>query len=365
MRSRRLLFACCLVSAVSANVRAGESWEKTPESEAALEAGLGWLARQQGPEGNWGTDNSGLVGMGALAFLSAGQMPGRGEQGRSAQRAIDWMLKHVQPSGLLSHAEPEREMFSHGRSTFVLGQAHGMSDDARIGPVLDRALRLILAAQSDDGGWSFQARRQSEGSGLAHIATQAQALRSALDCGLDVPAGAVEAALQNVLARYRGPEGIDPADPSIRDKPGQFVDSAGENSLRSAAAGVVALFQLGRADDWRIGKNMDAILAALNRPAPPADRGQAPLEAETLYYVGQALRLAGGKHWKEGYPILRDSLVTAQFRRPGDPHDGHWRDPAADAADAQLAASAAACIVLSLPHRYVPGLEPPDRARQD
>ncbi len=29
-------------------------WELTPSSEAALARGLDWLAREQGPEGNWG-----------------------------------------------------------------------------------------------------------------------------------------------------------------------------------------------------------------------------------------------------------------------------------------------------------------------
>ena len=56
--------------------------EITPQSESALEKGLEWLARNQGPEGNWGSSDLGLVSMGALAFMSAGHAPGRGSNSR-------------------------------------------------------------------------------------------------------------------------------------------------------------------------------------------------------------------------------------------------------------------------------------------
>src|SRR5688500_17305308 len=64
--------------------------EITPESEVALERGLDWLARNQGPEGNWGSNDLGLVGMGALAFLSAGHAPGRGKFGREVDKALEF-----------------------------------------------------------------------------------------------------------------------------------------------------------------------------------------------------------------------------------------------------------------------------------
>ena len=46
-------------------------WEITPESEKAVERGLQWLAQNQGPVGNWGSQDLGLVALGAMAFLSA------------------------------------------------------------------------------------------------------------------------------------------------------------------------------------------------------------------------------------------------------------------------------------------------------
>ena len=51
-------------------------------------------------------------------------------------------------------------MYNHGLSTFVLGQAYGMTSDPRVGPVLDRALKVIDQCQCQDGGWQYEAQPQ-------------------------------------------------------------------------------------------------------------------------------------------------------------------------------------------------------------
>jgi hypothetical protein len=78
-----LAVACALGPA-----RADDKDEITPASEAALERGLAWLAKNQGVEGSWGSSDLGLVSMGALAFMSAGQAPGRGRYGRELDQAL-------------------------------------------------------------------------------------------------------------------------------------------------------------------------------------------------------------------------------------------------------------------------------------
>ncbi|MCL4195198.1 MAG: squalene--hopene cyclase, partial [Thermoguttaceae bacterium] len=128
-------------------------WEITAQSERSLALGLEWLARNQGPEGNWTSNDLGLVSTGTLAFLAAGHMPGQGRYGDNVDRALDYVLRNSRPSGLLNIAEERRGMYNHGLSTFVLGQIYGTTSDPRIGPALDRALKLICQTQAGDGGW--------------------------------------------------------------------------------------------------------------------------------------------------------------------------------------------------------------------
>ncbi|MFP6693086.1 MAG: squalene--hopene cyclase, partial [Pirellulales bacterium] len=98
-------------------------WEITVESEAAAEAGLEWLARNQTAQGNWQSNDLGLVGLGALAFLSAGHAPDRGEYGDNVRLALEYIVKNAKPSGLLNSADAGRDMYNHGLAVFVLTQA--------------------------------------------------------------------------------------------------------------------------------------------------------------------------------------------------------------------------------------------------
>ena len=77
--------------------RGDSSWEITPQSRRALDRGLQWLQRNQGPEGNWSTNNLGLVSMGLLAFLADGHAPGRGRYGPAEKKALDYVLRNAKP----------------------------------------------------------------------------------------------------------------------------------------------------------------------------------------------------------------------------------------------------------------------------
>ena len=335
-------------------------WEITPASEESLELGLQWLAENQGPDGSWGSKDLGLVGMGALAFLSAGHTPGHGKYGAAVDRALGHILKSARPSGLLNVADARRDMYNHGLATFVLGQAYGMTNDARIGPVLDRALGLIASTQCDDGGWDYTARRLPRGHDLSLAVMQAKALRSALDSGLRVSPAVTGLALRSVREHYRSKSGrTNPDDPEIRTEPGTFTYDGKKVTLAMAACGVVCLQEYGQYDDWRIGRNMDYVLANVRRWKPGNRNGRIPEGAYTMYYVGQALYQVGGEAWQEGYPHLRDTLVANQKLVPGDPlQHGVWEDGQhVQGRAGQLYGTAVGCFILAMPNRYLPILQ--------
>lgn len=335
-------------------------WEISPASEQALARGLEWLARNQGPEGNWESNDLGLVSLGALAFLAAGHSPGRGKYGRTVDRALDYVLKNARPSGLLNIADPQRDMYNHGLAAFVLGQAHGMIDDARISQALDRALKLIASTQCEDGGWDYKARRQRNGHDLSLAVMQAKALRSAADSGLEVPPEVVELAIRSVRGYYRsksGRRGMDDGD--VRSEPGQFTYDGSRGSTAMAACGVVCLQELGQYDDWRIPKNLDLLSNEINQLKPKRRSGDVPFDAYTLYYVGQAIYQVGGRAWRENYPRLRDFLAETQIQDGGDPkRNGLWRDGSrVGGKPGDLYGTAVACFVLAIPNRYLPILQ--------
>ena len=354
-----------LVGFVQQAAGAETDWEITPQSEQALARGLKWLAQNQGPEGNWTSNDLGLVSTGALAFLAAGHAPGRGPYGQTVQRALDYVLENCSNSGLLNVADERRGMYNHGLATFVLGQTYGTADERRVGPVLDRALKLISRTQAADGGWDYVARRQSRGHDLSLAVMQALALRSAVDSGLEVPPEVVDLAIKSVREHYT-PQGCayKAEEEEQRKHPGQFTytKGSGRGSLAMASAGVVCLQEFGQYDDWRIEKNMEFISKDVNEKAKPEEarkRRRSPYDAYTLYYTAQALYQVGGEYWRQCYPPLRDSLIASQIEDPKSPErDGMWQSQGqVSGRPGELYMTSVACFVLAIPNRYLPILQ--------
>jgi hypothetical protein len=283
---------------------------------------------------------------------------------------LNYVLENAKPSGLLNISGEQRDMYNHGLSTFVLGQAHGMTaaPDRRLNGILDRALKLIVATQCQDGGWDYRARSQSRGHDLSLAVMQAKALRSAVDSGLDVPPSVIELAIQGVREHHTPKDGRrDAPEAEQMELPGQFTYSkgGGGGTTAMAAAGVVCLQEFGQYDDWRIPKNAELIVERVKQVGRPRRRdGTMPFDAYTLYYVGQALYQVGGESWRESYPHLRDYLVASQIQDADNPQrDGMWYDRGGSGGGrvggrpGELFGTAVACFILAIPNRYLPILQ--------
>ena len=340
---------------------ASSEWEITPETAAAIEQGLAWLAANQTAAGNWESNDLGLVGVGALAFLANGHMPGVGKYGDNVERALSFIVANAKPSGLLNMADQRRDMYNHGLATFVLGQAYGMTNDPRIGRALDKALKLIARMQGPGGGWGYVAK--PEDGDLSLCVMQAKALRSAVDSGLEIPAEVIDRAIARVRLHYHPKHGKRNApEAELKQGPGQFTYGVGGGNptVAMAAAGVICLQEFGQYDDWRIPKSMEPVTQAIAAVKPqPQHNGTMPFDAYTLNYVGQSLYQVGGTGWREHYPKLRDSLVASQRRDPKNPAiDGSWNAGAhVDGTSGTLYGTAVAVFVLAIPNRYLPILQ--------
>jgi hypothetical protein len=360
----KLFPVCCALAAILLlphSAWAEGEWEITRESEAALERGLRWLAANQGTEGNWESNDLGLVSLGVLAYLAAGNTPGHGPYGQAIDRALDYVLKKAKPSGLLNIANGQRDMYNHGLSAFVLGQVYGTTSDQRVSPVLDKALKLIANTQCEDGGWDYAAKRQKRGHDLSLAVMQAKALRSAVDSGLEVSPEVINLALKSVREHYRTASGkTNFEDPAVRSETGFFTYDGHRGGLAMAACGVVCLQEFGEYDDWRIERNMELIVPTVLglKEGTPHD-GRPPIDSYTLYYVGQALYQVGGKPWGTCYPKLRDALVLSQHLDANNPQqDGWWTETLnVSGKPGQLFGTAVACFILSIPNRYLPILQ--------
>jgi hypothetical protein len=315
----------------------------TPETQAAVDRGLEYLARSQHADGGWGDrpqyqGNLAVASLCGLAFLAGGHHPNRGPYGRTVTRALQFVLskEQNQPPGFLYNpvGSTHGPMYSHGFATMFLAEAHGTIVDGelrrRVREVLGRAVHVILNSQNREGGWRYQPIRES--ADISVTICQIMALRSARNMGIEVPKSAVEECIKYVKACRSADGGF------------RYFRTGGSPAFARSAAGVVALYSAGVYE----GEEIKGGLRYLMQYKPT---GQAFNRRDDVhyyyghYYAAQAMWTAGGHYWREWFPAIREELLL-RFRARGDA----WTDPIVGADYA----TAMALIILQIPNNYLP-----------
>jgi prenyltransferase beta subunit len=330
---------CAALGPMSAPLHAVDfADEMQPRAETALKRGLDFLARTQRPDGSWsgwGGPSTGIVAACMLGFLGAGQVPGSGEHGPVVAKAIDYLIKTAQPTGLIYRPEMGAyPMYHHGLATLALAEAWGQSEDPRIRDVLKRAVDLICNCQNQKGGWRYNPVISDDD--LSVTVMQLMALRAAKDAGLDVPKDVIDAGIEYVKSCHNG---------KGQGRDGGFSYTPGSDSgFARTGAGVTSLQVAGNYKATEVSEGVEYILRF--KPLGTADPGG--FYYYGLYYTtmgiyqAQGIGLAGRKAWAQWYPAVVNSLVSTQTG------EGKWDgeyDPFP---------TAMANLILTIPCRYLP-----------
>src|SRR5688572_8869010 len=307
--------------------------EITPGQQRAVELGLNYLVSKQqrdGSFGGYGTGgHAGITALAGLAFMSAGNLPGRGKYGENVQRCLDFVLASAQESGLISSDNSHGPMYGHGFATLFLGEVYGMTGDENVKEKLQRAVRLIQKTQNREGGWRYQPVPYD--ADISVTITQVMALRAARDAGIKVEKDVIDNAIKYVRA-CRNPDGGF----SYMASQG----GGGGSGFPRSAAGVAALYYAGVFE----GDDLERGLKYVKQFQPRPGTSQ-PNEGHYFYgnyYAVQAMFLAGGDYWADWYPAIRDELIQRQTA------NGSW-----DADFNQDYATSMALIILQMPNRYL------------
>jgi squalene cyclase len=305
----------------------------TPPTIKAIEKGLAFLASRQQDDGSFGSGgysrNVGVCGLAGMAFLAAGNTPGRGQYGKNIDRAIDFVLSQADDSGFISVAGSPSHgpMYGHGFATLFLAECYGMTGRNDIRQKLTRAVQLIVDTQNNEGGWRYQPKRND--ADLSVTICQVMALRAARNAGLYVPQETITRCVEYVKRSQNADGGFM-----------YMLSTGGPSAFPRSAAGVVSLYSAGIYE----GKHVEDGLNYLLQHLPRGDE----FSRETHYFYGhyyaaQAMWHAGGEYWTKWYPSIRDALVKRQSE------DGSWSDSIC-----VEYGTAMACIILQMPNNYLP-----------
>lgn len=306
--------------------------EMTEALHDTVERAFVYLRSQQNNDGSFGRGrygkHVGITALCALAFMSDGNLPGRGPYGEQVQKALDFVIGNAEETGLLAAETSHGPMYGHGFAALFLGEIYGMSpDDKEVRDALVKAVDLIVGTQNDEGGWRYNPVPYD--ADISVTICQIMALRSARNAGIKVPKETIDRAVEYVRKCQNADGGF------------KYMIQAGGSAWPRTAAGVASLFYAGIYEDDSIDRGLDYLL----RTAMPGEAraGQAHYYYGH-YYAVQAMYLAGGEYWKKWWPAIRDELISRQAS------NGGWLDHHAGGAYT----TAMSLIILQMPKRYLP-----------
>ncbi len=375
----------------------GDNWERTPyqsrggaqkiealatyggseATEAAVQAGLAYLARKQSGNGFWGSAGDehnkyrhvviGKSGLSLLAFLGAGHTQvSNTEYSGVVGKAIAFLTAVQDPaSGHFGNSGA----YSHAIATYALGECLALTGDERLRAPLEQAVQHILKHQqrSDDprlhGGWGYYfpdgRMRTQDGDQIdswpraSVTAWQVMALESAQLGGLEIPAQAFDDAssfLRGCWDARRGGYRYS-HDPERLSGPYQILPG-------STPASLFALSLLGEdigGSDYRPARNFVTSRMPTGYRYRDTNRFVNRAEGNLYfwYYGTLALFRLGGRPWEAWNEAMKATLLPAQEE------DGSWRpisiyatDYAQDSDDDRSYTTAMCVLSLEVYYRY-------------
>ncbi|WP_460166906.1 hypothetical protein [Thermostilla marina] len=361
------------LSANSKNLLA-DVYGGTPESEAAVQAGLRWLAAHQSADGHWSLnhydqatsdcdcktdfeaevidmDTAGTA-LGLLPFLGAGITHVSAPEGQSellvyrttVRYGLSWLMRHqVSSRDLLKDGNLGGSMYAHALGTMVLCEAYGLTGDERIAEAARRAIRYLMAAQHQAGGWRYQPRQAGDMSVVGWVFL---AIREGQLAGLPIDKSPLLRA-ENFL------DACSVGEPP-HEKAQYCYQPGGAPKPSLTAAGILARQYLGWPKDH---PDLEAACELIFRQIPPQEK-------ETIgplyfyYYATQVLHHMEGDRFDLWNHRMRELLVRTQERNGH--RAGSWSPQGVDhgAKGGRLYSTSLALMTLEVYYRHLPMYRP-------
>ena len=299
-------------------------------TEAAVAAGLKFLASRQSATGLWdprqtgggreraplglrrgtaGQDaDTGISGLAVLAMLGAGQTHVAGQHRQVVYDALVALIRRQKPDGSLAgSASVYAAHYCHAMASLAVAESALMTGDAVAIDTAGRAVGYTLATQhARTGGWRYSAGDPGD---LSQTGWQVMLLHTAdqID-GVDVPRRAINNAKHFVRSVAIGRTG------------GLAAYRPGERPSTTMTGEALAIRLLlgDRPTDAAIAEATESLLAQ------PPGRGGGPDNLYGWYYTTIALHQLGGPAWRRWNASLKAHLLATQHADGSWPADGLW-----------------------------------------
>jgi hypothetical protein len=327
----------------------------TPESEAAVDRALAWLAAQQETNGCWSIKKSGgqdghdvaATAFAMLAFYGRSERHDRpGRYRDNVEAGLRWLLREeVALTGdLRGKGGHNNSMYDHCIGTLALAEAYGLTKDPELYDPLQSAVFFLVDAQDPkSGGWRYQPRQEGD---MSVSGWGIMAMKSAEFSGIHVQQKAFEGVRTWLKSVGNGPNG------------GQFSYQPGGGNASPAmhATGFFCSQLMGLSPNTK--KALEAALSLVPKPERGKKAAVATADIYFLYYGTLAGYQYQGECWRNWRDMMHEKLLATQASEGSwDIKEGHGGSMG------KVIVTSLAALSLEAHYRYTPlyglGYEPP------
>ncbi|MFP4026836.1 MAG: prenyltransferase/squalene oxidase repeat-containing protein [Candidatus Brocadiia bacterium] len=319
----------------------------TPETKAAIDRGMSYLARTQSRNGSWRAQGAFstqtgypcvMTSLAGLALAAGGNTPIEGKYAKRVRQAADYILKRANRTGLIAGMRnTSRPMYGHGFSMLFLAEIYGMEPNPtrqkQIRNVLQKAVQLTSQAQSKDGGWYYTPDSHTDEGSVT--VTQIQGLRACRNAGVKVPKSTIDKATTYIQ--------------KCQQKDGGIAYRLGMNGSRPAitAAAVATMYNAGEYENPVAHGALKFTLRHVRKQKKDPWQAYRGHSYYGMLYASQAVWFSGDQNWQDLFPQMRSALLKKQQ------DDGSWQGDNVG----RVYGTAVALLILQLPNQYLPILQ--------
>jgi hypothetical protein len=317
------------------DIPAGGKGAPSPQTEEAIERGLAFLARYQGPDGGWSlqgfpegaqlVSDTAATAMAVIAFQGAGYNHREFQYKDTVRGGLDALVKSQKENGDLfvpldDSSNRSVWLYSHSLATIALCEAYGMTQDPELREPAQKALDFIVAAQhAERGGWRYAPGVSADTSVSGWMVV---AMKTGELSGLEVPTESwakvgrwLDDAQQSKslphLYRYN---------PYAPDTDEQRHGRNTSKTMTSVGL-LMRLYTGWKRDNANMIKGADYLLE--NPPAIGTPR-EPQRDTYYWYYATLVMSHMGGERWQQWNNRLHPLIVNSQVRQGT--YAGSW-DP--------------------------------------
>jgi hypothetical protein len=342
-----------------------------PQTEAAVELGLAYLAKHQQADGSWRlqghetspradpqmVSDTAATALAVLAFQGAGYNHREHKYEAVVRNGLDYLVQNQKEDGDLFVPLDDKSnssvwLYSHALASLALCEAYGMTQDPALKEPAQRSLDFIVTGQHKDrGGWRYA---PGVGSDTSVTGAMLVALWCGEQAGLQVPKTAYDG-----VKKWLDQAQAAPSQAHLYRYNPHAPDTAAQRQGRVASPTITALGLLMRMyTGWKLDDpNMIKGADYLKERLPALGTNAAP-QRDTYYwyYATQVMWHMKGDYWKQWHEKLHRVLVDTQLR--DGPFAGSWnpRLPVADRwgpHGGRLYVTALNLLSLEVPYRHL------------